>query len=79
MFCSGCDFRNFVREEVHSVSRFSRPKHVFPIEINLHFIGVYGGDVLRVQLIRKCCSEFESGRVIIRGDVVTFASVGPSP
>jgi hypothetical protein len=42
-----------VREEVRSVSRFSLPKHVFPIEINLHFIGTYGGDVLRMEHITK--------------------------
>jgi len=41
----------------------------FLIEINLHFIGVYGGDVLRVQHVTKWCSEFESGRMDIRGGV----------
>ena len=60
---------NFVREEVHSVSRFSWSKNVFPIEINLHFIGVYGSDVLRVQHVTKWCSEFEGGHVNIRGSV----------
>lgn len=60
---------NFVREEAHCVSRFSWPKHVFPIEINLHFIGVYDCDVLRVQHVTKWCSEFEGGHMDIRGGV----------
>ena len=41
----------------------------FPIESNLSFIGVYGGDVLRMQHVTKWCNEFESAHMDIRGSV----------
>jgi len=41
----------------------------FPIENKLNFIGVYGGDVLRVQHVTKWCNEFESAHMDIRVSV----------
>jgi hypothetical protein len=53
VFCFGYDIRNFVRQEVYSVSRFLWPKHVCPIEINRTLIGVYGDVVLKSAACQK--------------------------
>jgi hypothetical protein len=38
-------------------------KKVPPVEIHRELVTVYGANVMTVQHVRKCCREFDSGRV----------------
>jgi len=66
------DMRNLIPRKYSQGDLVYMDKTFLRTKINLHWIEVYGDDtVLRVQRVRKCCTELENGLMLV------IAQVGP--